>query len=289
MRIVVTGGAGKLGLPVVAELLSPASGTAGHEVHVFDRTPLPPETGASSVVGDIENADDVSEALAGADAVIHLAGIPTHSVAPDDATFRINTMGTFNVHEAAGRHGIGRVVTASSEAVLGWAPGSWQREHIPEYLPMDEDHPRRPQDPYGLSKVACEEIARSFTEKCGMETVLLRPPWVVSPEELDGLRATRGRRPETFALFHYIDARDAAVAFRRAVERPLPGCTVLFTGSGESVVDEPLCDVYPRLMPAIGDRAKTLTGAQGPVSVARAREMLDWQPVRSWRRSGAAG
>lgn len=283
MKIVVTGGAGKLGLAVVAELLAPVSGDAGHEVHVFDLAPLPRDVGASSVVGDIENAAHVGDALAGADAVVHLAGIPTHSVAPDDVTFRINTMGTFNVHDAARRHGIGRVVTASSEAVLGWAPGSWQREHVPDYLPMDEAHPRRPQDPYGLSKVACEEIARSFTEKCGMETVLLRPPWVVSPEELEALRASRGRRPEKFALFHYIDARDAAVAFRKAVERPLPGCTVLFAGSGESLVDEPLCDVYPRLMPAIGDKAKALTGTQGPVSVERAKELLDWKPVHSWR------
>jgi len=192
-------------------------------------------------------------------------------------------MGTFNVHEAAWRLGVRRVVTLSSEAVLGWAPGSWERAHAPAYLPIDEAHPCRPQDCYGLSKVAAEGIARSYTDKCEMETVLIRAPWIVSPQELDALRAAGGRPPTQFGTWHYIDARDLAIACRLAVERPIKGCEVIFVGSGESTVAEPLCTLLPRLMPAIGNKADALTGSRSAVSIEKARTLLDWTPRWSWR------
>jgi len=279
MKIAVTGGLGKLGRWVVQELAS------AHQVTVFDRTRMPDSPTVHYLAGDIEDLGQVYGALAGADAVIHLAGIPTHSIAPNEVIFRTNTMGTFNVHEAAWRLGIRRVVTSSSEAVLGWAPGAWTREMVPAYLPIDEDHPLGAQDAYGLSKQACETIAKSYTAKCGMETVLLRPPWIVSPEELHALSQTGGITPTRFAMFHYVDARDVAEACRLAVERPLTGCNVLFIGTGESCVSEPLATLYPKLMPAIGDKARALTGPQAAVSVERARKVLGWTAKRSWRRN----
>ena len=284
MKVVVTGGSGKIGRWVVRELVSDASGSSPHEVTVFDRARRSDDDGARSLLGDVQDLGQVFGALAGAEAVIHLAGIPTHSVAPNEDTFRINAIGTFNVHEAAWRLGIRRVVTASSEAVLGWAPGTMVREFAPDYLPIDEDHPVGAQEAYGLSKIACEAIARSYTAKCGMETVVLRPPWVVSPEELQSLHESSGVMPTQFSLFHYVDARDLAEAFRSAIERPLKGCHVLFTGAGESTVEEPLCTLYPRLMPAIGDRASGLTGIHSSVSNELARNSLGWTPKRSWRR-----
>ena len=283
MNVVVTGGSGKAGRALVEELASDRTRNARHEVLVFDKAPMPERQGVRYLAGDVQDLGQVYGALAGADAVIHLAGIHTHGIVSNEETFRINAMGTFNVHEAAWRLGIPRVVTMSSEAVLGWAPGSWEREHVPAYLPIDEDHPVGAQDAYGLSKVVCEATARSYTAKCGMETVILRPPWIVSPEELDGLRCSGGVTPVRFGLYHYIDSRDLAAACRAAIERPLAGSHTLFVGSGESTIAEPLCTLYPRLMPAIGDKANALTGTRGPVSTERARTLLDWAPTRSWR------
>ena len=285
MKVVVTGGSGKLGRWVVRNLISDAGRTVPHEVTVFDRVEKPDDDGARYLPGDVQDLGQVFGALAGAEAIIHLAGIPTHSVAPNEDTFRINAMGTFNVHEAAWRLGIRRVVTASSEAVLGWAPGAMVREVVPDYLPIDENHPVGAQEAYGLSKIACEAIAQSYTAKCGMETVVLRPPWIVSPEELQSLHETGGVTPTQFGLFHYVDARDLAEAFRLAIECPLDGCHVLFTGAGESCVDEPLCTLYPRLVPAIGDMASGLIGVRSSVSIERGRRVLGWTPKRSWRRS----
>ena len=279
MRVVVTGGAGKAGRWVVREL-APA-----HDVTVLDQSPYPGDENIRYSPGDIVDLGHVVGALAGADAVIHLAGIPTHGVAPNEDTFRINAMGTFNVHEAAWRLGIGRVVTMSSEAVLGWAPGAIARAFAPQYLPIDEDHPFGAQDAYGLSKIACEAIARSYAAKCGITAIALRPPWIAAPGEMAELHRDRGRPVTEFGLYHYIDARDLAVACRCAIERKLDGYHVLFVGAGESSVGEPLASLYPRLMPAIGDKAAALTGTRASVSIERARKVLDWSPRRSWRRA----
>jgi nucleoside-diphosphate-sugar epimerase len=277
MKIVVTGGAGKLGRWVVRDLKS-----AQHAVTIFDKV-RGSEAADRILTGDIENLSDISAAFQGADAVIHLAGIPTHGIAADDVTFRVNVMGTFNVHEAARQCGIGRVVSLSSEAVLGWAPGSWEREHVPAYLPIDEDHPCAPQDCYGLSKQVMEDIARSFTARCGMETVLIRAPWLVSPEELDQLAKAGGRTPSRFGMYHYVDARDLARACRLAVERPLHGTHTIYVGSGESTVAEPLSSLLPRLMPSIGDKAQALQGTRAAVSIDKAKRLLGWEPRHSWR------
>ena len=283
MKVVVTGGSGKAGRPLVEELTCQSGGKTPHDVLILDKAPMPEREGVRYLAGDIEDFGRVRAALSGADAVIHLAGIHTHGILPNEDTFRINATGTLNVHEAAWRLGIPRVVTMSSEAVLGWAPGSWEREHVPAYLPIDEDHPVGAQDAYGLSKVVGEAIARSYTAKCGMETVILRPPWIVSAEELESLRESGGVTPAKFGLYHYIDARDLAAACRAAIERPMAGSHTLFVGSGETTVAEPLRTLYPRLMPAIGDRADDLTGTRGPVSMERARTLLGWAPIRSWR------
>src|SRR5215471_16883960 len=117
MRVLVTGSAGKLGQWVVRELEAHR-----HHVTTFDRV-RSPEPADRDLIGDIEDLAAVADAVAGTDAVLHLAGIRTHGLVPDDETFRINVMGAFNVHEAARRADAHRVVSISSEAVLGWAPG----------------------------------------------------------------------------------------------------------------------------------------------------------------------
>jgi nucleoside-diphosphate-sugar epimerase len=287
MKIAVTGGRGKAGQWIVRELTSNVNGRQPHEVFVFDRTPHAREPGVRHLSGDILDLGQVFEALAGCDAVIHLAGIPTNGVVSEEVTVRTNVMGTFNVHEAALRLGIKHVVTIGSEAVLGWSPTGWVREIPPEYLPIDENHPLRPQDAYGTSKVAAEVIARSFADRAGLSSLVLRPPRLVSPEELKALRVSDGMKPTRFGLFHYMDTRDLADVCRLAIERPLTGFNALFVGSGESLVREPLSTVFPRLMPAIGNKAAGLVDGVGAVSIDKAKKLLEWTPKYSWRRAPA--
>ncbi len=233
--------------------------------------------------GDGEDLGQIIGAcsLAGAEAIVHTAGVALPGTTTDDVLFRTNIMTTFNVHEAAYRLGIRRVVSTSSQASLGWPYHA--RDILPEYLPIDENHPVRPQHPYSISKVAGETIARAYSERTGMETVALRPPWVMTPELAEGLRRAGGAKPARFDLCAYVDVRDLGVAFRLAVETPGITHVALLTPAPDSTVNEPLCDLLPRLEPRIGDMAAKLSGTQAAVSGAKARAVLGWKPIHSWR------
>ncbi|MSP37080.1 MAG: NAD(P)-dependent oxidoreductase [Deltaproteobacteria bacterium] len=274
MKILVTGGQGKVGRFVVQELVN-----SGHDVTVLDRIPGPERDPVKYLIGDIEDLGQVMEAMAGNHAVIHLAAVHSPNIATTPVVYRTNVIGTFNAHHAAFRLGVKRVVSASSNAIVGW---SYSEKFMPDYLPIDEAHPLRPEDAYGLSKEIGETIARSYARK-GLETVSLRPSGVVAPEELEEMKKAGGRKPAGFQAYSYIDARDLAVAFRLAVERPVPGGTVMFVVADDSTLAEPLCDLYPRVRPAIGDRARGLTGSKGVYANARAKELLGWQPIHTWR------
>jgi nucleoside-diphosphate-sugar epimerase len=111
----------------------------------------------------------------------------------------------------------------------------------------------------------------------------LRPPWIVSPDELSELRKTHGVRPLQFGMYHYVDVRDVADACRCAITCEVAGFEAMFVGSGETTVAEPLCQLYPRLAPDIGAKAAALTGSRAPVSVEKAKRVLNWAPRHSWR------
>jgi nucleoside-diphosphate-sugar epimerase len=280
MKILVTGGAGKVGQWVVGELSKGDSGKPGHDVVVFDRVPGPESPSVKYLIGDVQDLAQVFEAVVGCDAVIHLAAMKNPNVATTKLTFETNVVGTFNVHHAAFRFGVKRVVSTSSIAILGWSYS--ERDFAPDYLPIDENHPIKPQDVYGLSKEIGEDIARSYTRK-GLETIVIRPSGVVTPDALAQIKREGGRRPTKFQTYCYIDVRDLATAYRLAVERPMPKETVFFVVADDSVVAEPLCDLLPRLMPSIGDKARSLTGHQSAVSTARIKQLLGWKPIYSWR------
>ena len=84
------------------------------------------------------------------DAVVHFAAIPAILVRPDNETFRVNALSTYNVIDAAVTLGIRKVIFASSETTYGicFADG----EVRPEYVPIDEEHPKVPHDSYAMSK-----------------------------------------------------------------------------------------------------------------------------------------
>jgi nucleoside-diphosphate-sugar epimerase len=121
-----------------------------------------------------------------------------------------------------------------------------------------------------------------------METVILRPPALLPPEEMEQLRRAGGRGVTGFRLYSYIDLRDLAEMYRLAIERPIEGCAILFAAADDSAVAEPLCDLLPRLLPSLGDLARELTGSRPSISNARAKAVLGWTPKHSWRRAEAS-
>ena len=165
MKVLVTGGSGYVGSVVCRRL------AATHEVVNFDRRPAAEPVGRF-IRGSILNSAHLIDAMRGVDAVVHLAAIPNLNSDPTDVVMEVNVMGTQRVVEAAALGDPRRVVVASSDATFGFVFGGGRI--MPEYVPVDEQHPTRPADAYGLSKLIKEEICRRYTRDTGLETVCLR-------------------------------------------------------------------------------------------------------------------
>jgi UDP-glucose 4-epimerase len=177
MRSLVTGGAGFIGSAVVRALLA-----RGDDVRVLDnfstgkRENLAGLTGSVEIVaGDLMDGDATSRAVAGVEAVFHLAAkvsVPQSVAAPLEDQ-RTNCEGTLRLLQAAARAGVERVVYSSSAAVYGDNPR----------LPLVETEAPRPQSPYGVSKCAGELYARMFHAAYGLEAVALRYFNVFGPRQ----------------------------------------------------------------------------------------------------------
>jgi nucleoside-diphosphate-sugar epimerase len=124
----------------------------------------------------------------------------------------------YNVHQAACDFGIKKIVHASSDSSYGF---NFRRNNdvlLPEYLPLDEEHPQKPADPYGLSKKVGEDIALNFTRRYGILTVALRICWVWFPEAVEHYRKFVKDPSLWTGFWAYVDYRDAVSAFRLAAE-----------------------------------------------------------------------
>src|SRR3954453_10122677 len=156
-HVLVTGGSGKLGRACVRDLIE-----HGYDVTNVDLVPSP-DSVCPLVRADLADFGQALEALAGvderpsADAVVHLAAIPAPELFPNAEVFRVNTLSTHHVFEAARRLGIKNVVWASSETVLGLP-----FDTPPPYMPIDEGSPARPESAYSLSKLVGETMAEQF-------------------------------------------------------------------------------------------------------------------------------
>jgi UDP-glucose 4-epimerase len=177
VRALVTGGAGFIGSHIVRRLLA-----TGHDVRVVDNLSTGRLSNLDEVIGDIEffdldirDVDALCGPMAGCQAVVHLAALPSvpRSIADPAASHEANATGTLNVLNAAREAEVGRVVSASSSSIYGAA-----RE-----LPKRESMRPLPISPYAVSKLAAESYCRSFYEVYGLEAVALRYFNVFGPRQ----------------------------------------------------------------------------------------------------------
>ena len=141
---------------------------------------------------DVLDAASVAAAAAGCDAVVHAAG--AHAESEEDPGARYithNVTGNWNILAAARQAGMRRVVTFSSVNALGIFSGNG----VPDYLPINDEHPARPVTAYGISKRLVEELCRCFTHSTGIATVCLRPPAVLGPARRARFVAARAVDP----------------------------------------------------------------------------------------------
>ncbi len=129
------------------------------------------DAGVTWFVGDSRDEALLARALAGADALIHLAAIPTPLLGTPREVFATNTQATFVALEAAGVAGVARVAIASSISLLGLPYG--RKGLAPLYAPVDERHPNIGTDPYALSKEVDEATAAMMHRRHGYQVVAL--------------------------------------------------------------------------------------------------------------------
>jgi nucleoside-diphosphate-sugar epimerase len=187
------------------------------------------------------------------------------------------------VLRAAADLNVAKVVIASSTAAFGfiyakelWAPG---------YLPLDENHPSRPQDSYGLSKVLGEQIADSIVAVHKQMTVSsLRFPGVNFDLSYESFRE-RWLNPQTRAsgFWTYIDARDAASTCRLALEASFQGHEVFIASAEKNCMIQPTLELVEKHLPKGADIRNTQGTHWSCVDSAKARRLLGFKPEHLWQ------
>jgi len=299
MRVFLTGGAGYIG-SVTAELLL----DAGHEVAVFDnlgrghRAAVDPR--ARLIEGDLTNKEAVSSAMADVapDAVMHFAAfalVPESMVKPE-IYFRNNVVGGINLAQAMLECNVRKIVFSSTCATYG----------EPERVPITEDQPQKPTNPYGESKLMFETTLRWYHEIHGLNPIFLRyfnacgatgkygedhdPETHLIPIVLQVAQGKRDKvmiygddydTPDGTCIRDYIHIVDLAQAHIQALTLDeVWGAFNLGTGTGNSVreVIEVAREVTGHPIPAeiaprrAGDPPALVAGAD------KARTILKWEP-----------
>jgi UDP-glucose 4-epimerase len=284
MRVLVTGSSGNVGAATLEALAA-----AGHEAEGTDRF-APSFVGAFRppyVQADLTNAGDAYAIVDGFDAIVHTAALHRPGLVTSHAVFQNNVMATFNVVEAALRAGVPFLVNVSSVAVLGFSTGT--RRFPPDYLPVDEEHPLRPHEPYALSKLIGERIVDAAVERSGLRAVSLRPPWVLGPESYDQLLPLKADAHQLkWGFWSYVDVRDLARAVVLSLsalqERAgLAAHELLFVAAADNSLGRPLHELAEECFgDAVGVRPQPREDGSG-VAWSRADRLLGYSPAHSWR------
>jgi len=291
MKALVTGGAGFIGSHLVDALISD-----GHDVAVIDNL----ATGKQSNLhpqarfGQMDLTDrEVRGVMLDErpQVVFHLAAQASVKASMDDVPHdaTVNVLGLINVLEACVQAGVGRVVFASSGATYG----------NPDYLPIDEDHPQRPESPYGITKLMAEHYLRYYARDRGLPFTALRYGNVYGPRQdpfgeagvvaIFTHQLMTGQTPvihwDGEQVRDYVYVGDVVQANLRAVQLSGSGIYCIGTGRGTTVnqLYETLCDVTGIFVePMRADRRP------GDLRAAffdntRANADLGWFPTVSFR------
>ena len=283
MRVLVTGSAGKVGRATVAALQK-----QGHEVRatdliapVFER---PEENDPEYIQADLTDAGDAFAVVHGMDAVVHAAALPEPTHNPPHVVFHNNLMGVFNTLEAAIRFGVGRYVNISSETVPGFFFP--EREFLPDYVPVDEEHPIKPQDPYATAKYFGELLMDGAITRSDIRCISIRPSWVQHEGNYQRNLGPQVRDASVLSpnFWSYIDVYDLADAIVLAVESDLAGHEVFYIASPDNVGGRPFEKIVEEYYGGRVEVKKPLPreDASG-ISIAKAGKMLGYSPKRSWR------
>jgi UDP-glucose 4-epimerase len=273
MQIAITGGSGGIGQAVVALAL-----TQGHSVVSIDRTPPAADQsqpGVRFVPLDLSDFEALKAAMAGCDALVHLAAIPAPGALPDHVVHNNNVVGSYNALLGAVELGIRRICQASSVNAIGH---SYSRQPRYDYFPVDEAHPTYNEDPYSLSKWVCEQQADSLCRRyADLRIASLRFHWVVpdiaQPRTAYGKAGLAGGAQHLWAW----TSRDAAArACLLGVTAEFSGHHACFIIGPTTVVETPSHELARAHYPDVPIRGELIDNASF-FSCLRAERVLGWR------------
>jgi UDP-glucose 4-epimerase len=285
VRVLVTGAYGKVGRALVPALMR-----AGHDVRAVDLAPpewnrhVDPRRSDDYVQADLTDAGSCFAIVRGCDSVVHAAAIPAPVHHPPHVVFRNNLLSMFNMIEAAVAAGVHRLVNFSSETVPGFIFA--YRPFKPEYLPIDEEHPIRPQDPYAQAKWFGELMCNRAVERADLSCISIRPSWVQDVASYERNLGPIVRDPSLAigSYCSYIDVYDLCDATVLAVESEPPGHEVVYIASPDTIGGHPLRDVVRRSDPEgeITIKEPLPREDASAIDCSKAQRLLGWKPTRSW-------
>jgi UDP-glucose 4-epimerase len=275
MRILVTGHRGHVGAPVAGRLAS-----LGHEVVGFDR----------AEGDDLLDAAAVRRAAGGSEAIVHLGALAHDTAGSPEQIMAVNVLGTWHVLLAAEAAGVTRVIHFSSAQVFGTAEG----ERRPDYLPVDDAHPRRASRAYGRSKCLAEDLCAAFSDRTGIASISLRPVWVWAEDMYRRIEAQWRCDPASeghpfWELGGFVDVRDVAAAVALALTGPLAGHHRALLCAADIAATAPSRQMAARLAPGVRftDPARYLADPwRALVDCSVAEAVLGWQPEYRWSGRG---
>ena len=291
-RILFTGGSGKAGKHVIPYLME-----QGHRVMNVDLVRLDCP-GVDNLIADITDSGQMFNAMSSYagldeleagngvpkfDAVVHFAAVPRILITPDNETFRVNTIGTYNVIEAAVKLGIRKIIIASSETTYGICFSDGKTD--PHVLPLEEDYDIDPMDSYGLSKAVNEKTARAFQRRSGFDIYALRIGNVIEPHEYAELFPHYFEHPEVRRrnAFCYIDARDLGQIVDLCVKKDGLGFQIFNAGNdhnGANIPSKELAEVFFPGVPI----TRQLDEHEALFSNRKIREVLGFKEEHNWRK-----
>ena len=279
-RVVVTGGSGKLGGAVVADLIAHGWDVVNVDLIASHASPFT-RVDLTDFGQTFEALTSIDSRYDGVDAVVHLAAVPAPGLLPNAATFENNILSTYNVFAAARAAGIRNIVWASSETVLGLP-----FDTPPPYVPVDEEYEGRPETAYSLSKHLGEKMAEQM---CRQDPTLkiygLRFSNVMLPADYAAFPSFNADpRSRNWNLWGYIDARDGAQAVRKSLDHSGTGAQVFIIANADTVMTTSSADLMASVYPDVPIRG-TLDTNETLLSIAKARRVLGYEPEHSWRRT----
>ncbi|KAF8591212.1 NAD(P)-binding protein [Ramaria rubella] len=279
LRIVITGCSGSVGCRVVQQALKEGHSVLGVDKALNGNAERQFHPNLTFVAVDLRDFDATVQVLKGCDAVIHLAAFPN----PGDYEFVVhnsNVVVSWNILRAAAELKITRIAQASSVNAIGLVYSSGMPTF--DYFPLDEEHPCRPDEPYGLSKQICELQADAIVRRYPfMRIASLRLHWSVPNSD----RPSKHTMVEgSKQLWGWVQEDEAARAFLLAVASDIAdfqGHESFFIVAPETATEEPSIELARKAWPNVKIR-RELKGREGFFDCSKAKRLLGWVHISSY-------